>query len=169
MGDDAGGVKATARVRYTPRMRTSFVVVFLCCVASLTACRSITPPSVEVLAARVTGQGENATVVSFEVLASNPNRVQVPMEKVRYEVWIDGRSAFRAVRSPQATLPGFGEQMFVLPASIPGVVAAGSTFRITGEAAYRAPGAIRETLHDAGMDHPTQGFDGSGTVEGLGS
>ncbi|MFA6046473.1 MAG: LEA type 2 family protein [Phycisphaerales bacterium] len=131
----------------------------------LGACSSIQPPRLWVESARVRDQSDQGAVVEFTIRADNPNADALPLRDTDYTVTLNNAEVFRGVRSAQCTLPGFGQQTFVLPAAVPGHLPGGPlTYRIRGDVEYILPGAWQETLADSGLPQPTANLSGEGEI-----
>lgn len=143
-------------------MRYPLAALLLSALA-LVGCRSNSPPTLEVMSARAT-QGDGASIIAFEVRCSNPNRDALPLEEVSFEAWIAGQRVFGGVRSPQVTLPGYGSQVLLLPASVKGAIAPNAAYRVAGEVTYTSGSSWRQTLRESGLGLPSVSFEGSGTI-----
>ena len=117
-------------------------------------------PTVSVTAVREGESGPEQRVVLFTLRAENENSEPVPLLRAEYAVEVEGRTVFSGVRAPEVSVPGNGEQTFVLPAVVP----AGSSgpYRIRGGVTYLWPGRIFELLLDEDSKRPTVGFEGVG-------
>lgn len=143
-------------------MRNPLAAVTLSALA-LVGCRSNSPPTLEVMSARATA-GDGASILAFEVRATNPNRDSLPLEEVSFEAWVGGQRVFAGTRSPQVTLPGYGSQVLLLPASVNGTLAPGAAYRVSGELTYTSGSSWRQTLRESGLGLPSVAFEGSGTI-----
>jgi len=113
----------------------------------------------------------SAEAVRFDVAARlvNPNPEEsLELRTIRYTVQLEGVGTYRGLRAAQATLAPGGEAMLELPVVVPldrlGPGATSIDWSMTGHLLYIAPGALAETLLDAGVRRPTIRFRGSGAV-----
>jgi hypothetical protein len=134
--------------------------------AALGGCGSVPAPSVLVESAQVTRREGGAAVLEFDVLAQNRSPTPLPLARVRYRVFLDGREVFNGERSAEATLSNFGVARLALPAGLaddPGAVTA--DYRLEGEVEFLRPEAIYQTLDDAGWYRPGVPFAAEGRVD----
>lgn len=143
-----------------------FVAGLVIAIGTIAGCGSVTPPRVQAAGAALHERSDAGDVVAIRVTAENPNATALPLDAVRYSVFLDGKKVFEGERWPLATLRGFGGAEFVLPAPVAGRAGdAQIPYRIEGEVSYRRPGAFAETLADAGMSHPSVRFAADGVVD----
>ena len=149
-----------------PKPLAAGLVLLLCC--SSIACSRYERPGIEVEGFRVSDRSERAVVVTFRLLASNANDLELPMHDIRYEMTIDGWEVFEGRRSAESSVPRGGSSIVELPVPIDlsEHPAAGSTadVRFRGEIDYRLPGRVREALWRFGI-RPSVGFDARGEVD----
>jgi hypothetical protein len=137
-----------------------------CALALLAGCSSVQPPRLTVPAAVLADRSADGAVVCVTLRAENPNDEALPLREVRYALWLDGKEVFRGVRSPEATIRGFGGVDVPLPAAVPGSPGAGtSRYRVEGELQYLRPGALSETLAEGGLYLPTVAFSREGEID----
>jgi hypothetical protein len=129
----------------------------------LAGCNSVRAPSVR-LESCASACESGSTRITFNLLAENPNREPLPLEEIRYEVWLDGAPVFTGTRLALATLPSFGSRALAVPAVVPREVAPGTRFRLAGEIVYRTPSPWRQTLHEAGVAYPAASLIAEGEV-----
>ena len=135
------------------------------CALALAGCSSYAPPDLRVSAVDIADKTEHATVVSLTVQAINPNSVALPLREAEYSLSVDGKTAFRGVRSPEATLRRYGTQDVTRPAVVSGADAAdlmGKEYEIRGWFTYQTPGAFADILFDAELRRPSVAFSGRG-------
>lgn len=130
-------------------------------------CSSTRPPGLTIQSAELTEQTDAGMVVTFTVLADNPNPDALPLRDAQYTVSLAGKPVFSGVRSAQATVRRFGTQTFTLPAAIPATPAGRGVepFEISGKLTYLVPGALAETLFDIHVLRPSTSFGGKGDVD----
>jgi len=108
-------------------------------------------------------------VIDFTLSASNANEVDLPLERVRYTVRLNGERVFTGTRSAEATVRRLGTQDFVLPAAIDlerfDLPAGEVPYEITGSVVYVTPGEIAQILFDAGVRRPRSSFRKRGTLD----
>jgi hypothetical protein len=142
------------------------LILLLCLVAP--GCSSVRAPSLTVESAKLTERTDAGMVITFTVLADNPNGQALPLRDATYTVWLADKPVFSGTRSAQATVSRYGTQTFALPAAVPlsGSPSVGTEpFRITGRLMYIVPGALAETLFDIHVRRPSTHFHGDGTVD----
>jgi hypothetical protein len=154
----------------TPRRYSAAALAVLICMAALTGCAGNPRPVFEVERVALTQQSDEAVVLDFTLLATNPADVIYPLREVTYTMTIDGRTVFRGVRSAQATLPENGVQRVRLPVPVsrsdaPDLLDRPHAYRISGDVAYVMPGPIAEALYDLGIRRRRVGFSDSGTLD----
>jgi hypothetical protein len=121
-----------------------------------------------VQSADVTERTDDGIVVTFTMLADNPNSVPLPLRDASYSVTLNGKPVFSGIRSAQATVRRFGTQTFTLPAAVPMAKdAAGGMqpYVLHGSVKYLVAGALAETLFDIHVRRPSTDFRGSGIVD----
>ncbi len=150
-----------------------FLLPVLALCSFLTACTSYSAPTLDVAAVKLGNQTPQGLVIDFTLDADNSNSESLPLQSVRYTLYLNGEPVFTGYRSPEATLRRFGTQQITLPA----VVALGERrARPTGRAAYRlegtleyvTPGEIARILYDSEIQRPTVAFATQGELD-LGS
>jgi len=137
---------------------------------TLASCTSYTAPTLDVSSVRVRERTAQGVVLDFTFDADNSNAEALPLQSVRYTLYLDGNQVFSGYRSPEATLRRFGTQTITLPAVIP--VGAGGPprtgtveYRLEGTLEYVTPGEIARILYDADIQRPTVSFREEGTIE----
>lgn len=139
-------------------------------IAVLPSCSSYAPPTLAVADVRLGEQTSEGMVIDFTLDADNSNAEALPLQSVRYTLYLNGEAVFTGYRSPEATLRRFGTQQI----SIPAVVALGSQrsrptgraeYRLEGTLEYLTPGEISRVLYDSEIQRPTVGFDQQGQID----
>lgn len=115
----------------------------------LGACTGVKPPKFELAGVERSGP-EGSLVLVVE--ARNDNDTAMPLHKARYRVALDGETRFEGERSPEVTLPAFGEATFTLPTPIESD--AGGEVRVTGHVTFIEPGRLAEILFDSDVRRP---------------
>lgn len=137
--------------------------------APLAGCSAYRAPAIEVSGARVSQESSQGMVIDFNLSASNANEVDLPLERVRYTVRLNGERVFTGTRSAEATVRRLGTQDFVLPAAIDltrfDLPAGEVPYEITGSVVYVTPGEIAQILFDAGVRRPRSSFRRRGTLD----
>lgn len=170
-GTSAGMVRSCAMRRSAhprARRRPFPVLVALLGGAALgQGCSSYRAPRLEIVSATVTEMTSDGAALSFDLTATNPNAVALPLRGVEYRLLLGGREVFSGVRAAEATLAAGSTQTITLPASVPAaeVPPGASPYTLEGRVTYITPGALAETLFDLGVRRPRAGFGGRGTVE----
>jgi len=134
----------------------------------LSAGCSTQPPHLSLQSAALTERTDAGMVVSFTMLADNPNGDALRLRDASYTVWLADKPVFSGVRSAQATVARYGTQTFTLPAAFPLAAApsAGTQpVRVSGTLKYLVPGALAETLFDVHVMRPSTDFRGTGVVD----
>ena len=108
------------------RMRSFCVVVAL---LALSACATVKPPTLQVQHLGKGRLGLTGAKLDVEFSLRNPNKEDVIIERVEYELLLNGRSLGRGFVSDTVRVAGFGEQRIV------------SVFDVN---LLRLPGAIKE-------------------------
>jgi len=138
-------------------------------VSGVGGCASYSPPSFRITDVQLVERSTDAALIIFTIEGDNPNREQLPLDTVRYSMTLDGRAPFSAQRSAEATLPGFGTQVFTIPVSITdasgGLPSEKIGYTISGTVEYRLPGSIADLLFDNDIRKPTQAFGESGSLD----
>jgi len=104
---------------------------------------------------------------------TNPNDVSLELQRLRYQVAVDGRSVYRGQRAAEATLGAGASMRLAVPAVVtwadagwtPGAMPNSAEWRFSGRMVYLDPGRLAELLLDAGVRRPTIGFSAEGTVD----
>ncbi len=76
-------------------------------------------PTFVVTSADLTERTADGMVITFTILADNPNSDALPLRDATYSVSLRGKKVFSGVRSAQVTIGRYGTQTFTLPAAIP--------------------------------------------------
>lgn len=126
-------------------------------------------PSASIQGSQLVDRSDEA--VRFDVAARlvNPNPEEsLELRILRYTVRLAGVGTYRGQRAAQATLAPGGEAVLQLPVVVPldrlEPGTASLDWSVDGQLLYIAPGALAETLLDAGVRRPTIRFRGSGVV-----
>jgi hypothetical protein len=138
--------------------------------ALLSGCTSYSAPTLDVVNVSLGDQTPQGMVIKFTLDADNENSEPLPLESVRYTLYLNDEAVFSGYRSPESTLRRFGTQQITLPAV---VELGGENARPTGRATYRlegtleyvTPGEIAKILYDAEIQRPTVGFSKEGVIE----
>ncbi len=151
--------------RSSIRAGTALLVGFL----GAPGCSSAPRPTFTVVRAAVTESTPDGVAVRIELAARNDHDDALPLKRVSYRLFVDGREVFRGTRSPEATLRRFGTQTVTIPAVIPagaaeGVSIRGLPFRVEGSMTYVTTDKFSEILFDAGIREPSAVFSGSGVI-----
>ncbi len=148
-------------------MRSAVTFLF---VLALFGCSSVAPPQVDILGASVGEVTEEGFVVDFTVNLSNPNDKPLALSEMHYSVGAGGTRVYEGRRSAEATLAAGGQKVLHVPAVIlfeqigTDAVPPSLAYDLRGELWYLAPGALAETLFDAGVQKPSVGFGGEGAL-----
>jgi hypothetical protein len=145
------------------RILLGFLALF-----GVAGCSSTRAPLLSVQSADVTERTDDGIVVTFTMLADNPNPEPLPLRDASYSVTLAGKPVFSGTRSAQATVRRYGTQTFDLPAAfpIPKDGAAGTQpYVLHGTVKYLVAGALAETLFDIHVRRPSTDFRGSGVVD----
>lgn len=134
----------------------------------LVACHA--SPRFTVTDVAMTGESDEAYVLTFTLLGENPGDEPLPLRRVSYSLTLDETPVFSGTRLAQATLPAHGAQAITLPVSIPAEGGApplgvSANYRISGSVEYLPPGSISELLFDSRLRIPTTGFGERGAFE----
>lgn len=133
---------------------------------ALGGCSSFKAPTLEAVGVTPAPAANGGQVITVRMKATNPNREPMPLEEAYYALSLDGRTVFNGRRSPQVTLPPYGEREFDLPTVVPGeALGDAETFDVRGNVTYRTPGELAETMFDSGLRRPSERFSMSGPVE----
>ncbi|MBC7835391.1 MAG: LEA type 2 family protein [Phycisphaerales bacterium] len=154
----------------TECIRRLFAASFALGALALGGCSGYSSPRFSVASAEVVERTETGVVVLLTIDATNENDVPLPLREIEYEMDVGGRRVFSGVRSPEATLRSNGVQQFTIPAAIAiepgrGLPTGVGEFRLSGSVTYLTPGALAETLFDAGVRQPEASFSDTGTVD----
>lgn len=135
----------------------------------LTGCSAYDAPTIEVAGARITQETPEGVVIDFTLDATNPNEVDLPLERVRYALRLDGQQVFTGTRSAEATVRRLGTQQLTLPASIDlsrfAMPEGDVEYELTGSVVYVTPGEIAQILFDAEVRKPRAAFRQRGTLD----
>jgi hypothetical protein len=136
---------------------------------TLGGCGLTRSPSARIASAALVDRSTEA--LRFDVAAelTNPNpEDSLELRTIRYTVRIDGGGTYRGLRAAQATLAPGADATLQLPVIVPldriDPAATALDWSIDGVLLYIAPGALAETLLDAGVRRPTIRFRGEGRV-----
>lgn len=130
-------------------------------------CAGHPAPVLSVQDIALTERSMDAAILTITVSASNPGEEALPLRRVNYTLWLDGKRAASVERTALYTLSGGGEAELSLPASIdPALLSAseGTRYRVSGSVVYELPGAIAEMLFDNNLRRPSASFSASGTL-----
>lgn len=160
-----------AEVRYTGSMNPRlWPIVLAATTALLASCTSYTAPTLQVAETRVREETSQGIVLDFTLDADNSNSESLPLQSVRYTLYLNDEPVFTGYRSPEATLRRFGTQQITLPAVVPvdathprptGM----AEYRLEGTLEYLTPGEIAKILYDAEIQRPTVNFSKAGQIQ----
>jgi LEA14-like dessication related protein len=144
-------------------------LAILACAVLLAGCSAYRAPTLNVRKAAITNVTEEGVVIRFTLDAENTNGVELPLKKITYRLYLDGREVFKGIRSPEATLRRLGSQSITLPAVVTvdeqiNKLQGHVRYRIEGTLSYITPGSVAQILFDAGVRRPTVGFSDRGTL-----
>jgi len=136
--------------------------------AVLGGCSQLVPPTFTTQSIREMESVDGRSRMVFVINAKNENKKPIPLEQVKYRVLLDGQEVFAGIRSPEATLPGFGSMVFELPAIVdsslirPGHAV---SYLIDGKVIYHRPGVFAGVLYDSNIKIPEAPMQISGTLD----
>lgn len=135
----------------------------------LVGCSAYDAPKIDVTGARITQETEEGVVIGFTLDATNTNEVDVPLERVRYTLRLNGQHVFSGTRSAEATVRRLGTQEITLPAAIDlarfDMPEGDLEYELSGSVVYITPGEIAQLLFDAGVRRPKSSFRQRGTLD----
>ncbi len=135
----------------------------------LTGCSAYQAPRIDVAGARISQETPEGVVIDFTLDATNANEVDLPLERVRYQLVLNGQKVFEGTRSAEATVRRLGTQQFTLPASIDlsrfAMPEGDVEYELTGSVVYVTPGEIAQILFDADVRKPRSSFRERGTLD----
>ncbi len=150
-------------------MRPTRLPLILLPVLALTACSAYDAPRIDVASARISQETPQGVVIDFTLDATNTNEVDLPLERVRYALRLNGQRVFEGTRSAEATVRRLGTQQFMLPAAINlaefEMPEGDVEYELTGTVVYVTPGEIAQLLFDAGVRKPKSSFRERGTLD----
>lgn len=132
-----------------------------------TGCSSTKAPTFAAVQAETNERTADGLRLTFNILATNPNPDPLPLHAAEYTLTMNGTTVFRGTRSPEATVPPFGEQAFELPAVIPAELVpegAAAEYRLVGTVSFMQPGRLNEILFDRDLRVPTVPLRVGGTI-----
>ena len=120
-------------------------------------------PKVQVVAARVTEKTKDGVRIELTLKVTNPNTIELPLEKIHYTVTVPNGKTFTFVDGVHRTLPAKGEQTFTIAAAFADPLAlrrSASAWRskfytLTGRISYRPPGELRNIAFNSGIPLPS--------------
>ena len=135
----------------------------------LAGCSAYDAPKIDIVGARITQETAQGVVLDFTLDATNTNEVDLPLERVRYALRLNGQRVFSGTRSAEATVRRLGTQQFMLPAAIDlaefDMPEGDVEYELSGSVVYVTPGEIAQILFDAGVRKPRSSFRQSGTLD----
>ena len=144
-------------------------VILVLAGAVLSGCSTYDAPTLEVISAVVTQETSQGMVIDFGIDASNTNDFEVPLERVRYTLRLNGQRVFTGTRSAEATVRRLGVQRITLPAAIDleryELPTGEVPYELFGSVVYVTPGEIARILFDAGVSRPKAQFRHKGTLD----
>lgn len=146
-------------------MRPALIIPLLL----LAGCSAYDAPRIGVAGARISQETPDGVVIDFTLDATNPNEVDLPLERVRYTLRLNGRRVFEGTRSAEATVRRLGTQQLTLPAAIDlgrfATPEGDVEYELTGSVVYVTPGEIAQLLFDAEVRKPRAAFRHRGTLD----
>lgn len=127
----------------------------------------IKSPDAKVISLKVTEQTDAGFRVEAVVELTNENRVALPLLDVHYNITVDKAGSFSLTDSTNRTIPAFGKQQIILPASFAwkGHAPAGANWSVTGRVKYDPPGELRQILTETNIPLPDSSFQSQGKLE----
>lgn len=157
-------------IGYDGPMRPLPIALLINIVLIFTGCSGVSAPRVDIAGASLGEVTTEGFVIDFAMNLENPNDQPLQLSEMRYTVSANGARIYEGRRSAEATLSAAGQKTILVPAVVP-FAASGSAavpgsleYTIRGELWYLAPGALAETLFDAGVQKPSVSFGGEGTL-----
>jgi len=151
------------------QIRIAWALIVFCPLVS--GCSGVSAPQVDIAGAWLSAVSDEGFVIDFAVNLANPNNRPLQLSEMRYTVTAaDGGAVYHGRRSAEATLSAAGRKTILIPAVVlfdetgANQVPSAMTYSIRGELWYLAPGALAETLFDAGVQKPSVSFGGEGTI-----
>ncbi|MCC5830911.1 MAG: hypothetical protein JJU36_15805 [Phycisphaeraceae bacterium] len=121
-------------------------------------------PAIEVVDARVTEETEDGIRIEARLELLNPNRAELRLLHMRYDIDIEGWGRFSMTKTPPITLASDSEGRIILPAAFARpsdqVLEVGQPVRIRGVIQYEYDGDFRFLMTEAGVPLPTRSFSG---------
>jgi len=111
-------------------------------------------PTLEVSRATLSHVDSPTHLVTIDLDASNSGKKPLPLERVDYSLAINGSTALRATRAPNATLPAFGGRVITLPAPVERAPDETDEVSLFARIAYRQPGWFAKLLYDLRLYRP---------------
>jgi hypothetical protein len=129
----------------------------------LVACDSV--PHATPTAARPTGGTANAHRFVIDVDLTNAGEDDLPIDVYEYDFTVEGVGTFHGQWAAMCVIPSNS----TISVELPAVLQAHSDYHerswtITGDVRYQAPGILGQILFDIGVQRPSVGFAGSGTL-----
>ncbi|MCA9271879.1 MAG: LEA type 2 family protein [Phycisphaerales bacterium] len=150
-------------------MRTLTPTLFLLLTLIASGCSSYDAPKIDVVGARISQETAEGVVIDFTLDATNTNEVDLPFERVRYALKLNGQRVFSGTRSAEATVRRLGTQQFTLPAAIDlaefEMPEGNVEYELAGSVVYVTPGEIAQLLFDAGVRKPRSSFRQMGVLD----
>lgn len=150
-------------------MRTLPTPLILLLTLLATGCSAYDAPKIDVVGARISQETAEGIVIDFTLDATNTNEVDLPFERVRYALRLNGQRVFSGTRSAEATVRRLGTQQFMLPAAIDlaefEMPEGDVEYELSGSVVYVTPGEIAQLLFDAGVRKPRSSFQQTGVLE----
>jgi len=112
----------------------------------------------------------DATILDVLIEGTNTNKEPLPLWEIGYTMSVDGAQVATARRSPEATIPGHGTQVFQIPVAVPSSVVSPDrltvgSYRISGSVTYELPGTIAQLFFDSNIRRPSQPFAEAGSFD----
>jgi LEA14-like dessication related protein len=149
--------------------RTAMLALFLSLAGG---CSNSQSPQIQVQSATIVQTTDDALVVAFDVLLSNPNSKPLELIEFNYVLHVDDAAVYSGRRDAQTTLPARGQWTLTIPAVVPfsdvpwdiASMPDQARYEMHGTLLYISPGALAEVLMDAGLYRPTTGFGAAGAL-----
>lgn len=162
-------------MQHLGRSFTWLLLTLLCC-ASIACAKKKVPdpklweiqtPQARVVSMKVTSQTDDGFRVEATVQLDNENRVPLPLLDIHYTIAIEGVGSISLVDHAHRTIPAFGSQRIVLPASFAWEESsiAGLPWQVEGNVKYQPPGELRQIMTETNIPLPDSTFKNSGKLE----
>jgi len=135
-----------------------FLLCAAVCAVGMVSC-STRPPTFRVVDIYLSDATPDATILDVLIEGTNTNKEPLPLWEIGYTMAVDGAQVATARRSPEATIPGHGTQVFQIPVAVPSSVVSPDrltvgAYRISGSVTYELPGTIAQLFFDSNIRRP---------------